>query len=193
MRRRIISIAGSSRTKRDSYEYQLAFEVGKAIIDNGYRLQTGGLAGIMEAASKGARSSEKYREGDIIGILPGFDANVCNEYVDIAIPTGIDIYRNIIIANASAVIVISGGSGTLTEIGNAWALKKLIVGMEGTKGWSSKLAGKRVDDRERYPNIPEDQVYPAKTAEEALAIINKYIDLYQDAHVPIHFELKKGK
>lgn len=193
MSRRIISIAGSARSEKGSYEYNLAFEVGKAIIDNGYRLLTGGLGGIMEAASKGARSSTKYREGDIIGMLPGFDRNFSNEYVDIHIPTGLDVYRNVIVANSCAVIAISGGAGTLTEIGNAWSLQKLIIGMEGTKGWSSKLAGTKIDDRVRYEDIPEDQVFPAKTANEALEIINKYIDRYNRPHKPIHFEIDKNK
>ena len=65
-RRKIVAIAGDAKIAEGSLKYKIAFEVGKALIDNGYRLQTGGLGGVMSAACQGAKSSEKYKEGDII-------------------------------------------------------------------------------------------------------------------------------
>ncbi len=182
MRKKIIAVCGNAYCPEDTLNYDLAFQAGKAIIDHGYRLQCGGLGGAMRAACKGARSSKNYREGDIIGIIPSFDPSTANEFVDIAIPTGLDVYRNVIVASADAVIVVGGGSGTLAESATAWLLKRLMVAFSNAEGWSARLAGNDIDTRKRYPDIPEDTVYPCTTGEEALQIIDKYIDRYVTYH-----------
>jgi uncharacterized protein (TIGR00725 family) len=187
LRRKIIAIIGDAKIDENSLKDRLAFEAGKAIIDAGYRLQCGGLGGIMFSACKGAHSSDKYTEGDIIGILPSFDANTANEYIDIAIPTGLDIYRNVIVAGASAVVAIGGGSGTLCEMTNAWALKRLLLGFSNCDGSSSRMAGTKLDTRNRYPEFPEDMVYPVTSAKEMISVINKYIDKYSRMHEKITF------
>lgn len=180
--KKIIAVAGNAAVPQDSVNYKLAFDTGKAIIDNGYRLQCGGLDGVMKAACMGARSSDKYREGDIIGLLPSFDPSTANEYVDVVIPTGLDVFRNVIVASASAVIAVGGGAGTLSEIANAWALQRLVLGYKNAEGWSAKLADMRLDTRNRYPDIPEDRFYGVSSAEEALEIINKYLPRYDRYH-----------
>ena len=180
--KKIIAVAGNAAAEVGSINYKLAFDTGKAIIDNGYRLQCGGLEGVMYAACKGARSSEKYTEGDIIGLLPSFDPSTANEYVDIIIPTGLDVFRNVIVASASAVIAVGGGAGTLSEIANAWALQRLVMGYSNAEGWSAKLADTRLDTRNRYPDIPEDRFYGVTSAEEALELVNKYISKYTRYH-----------
>ncbi len=180
--KKIIAVAGNAAVPEDSVNYKLAFDTGKAIIDNGYRLQCGGLDGVMKAACMGARSSEKYTEGDIIGLLPSFDPGTANEYVDIIIPTGLDVFRNVIVASASAVIAVGGGAGTLSEIANAWALQRLVIGYRNAEGWSAELADRRLDSRNRYPDIPEDRFYGVNSAEEALALVNKYVQRYDRYH-----------
>lgn len=187
-RRKIVAIAGDAKIAEGSLKYKIAFEVGKALIDNGYRLQTGGLGGVMSAACKGAKSSEKYKEGDIIALVPSFDINEVNEYADIVIPTGLDVMRNALVANASAVVAIGGGAGTLSEIAFAWTFGRLIIGISNVDGWSSKIAGSRVDDRIRYPEIENDMVYPATSGEEVADILNKNIDKYYRRHKGIVFE-----
>lgn len=180
--RKIIAVLGDAIIEAGSLKEKLAFETGKAIIDAGCRLQCGGMSGVMEAACKGARSSEKYREGDIIGILPSFDITQRNDYVDIAIPTGLDVYRNVIVASASACIAIGGGAGTLCEIGNAWALKRMLMAYANVEGWSAKVAGTKMDSRNRYPDIPEDKVYPLTDASQIAPLIEKYADRYNVYH-----------
>ncbi len=187
-RRKIVAICGDAIVKEDSEKYKIAFEIGKALIDNGYRLQTGGLGGVMTAACKGAKSSSKYKDGDIIALVPSFDVNEVNEFADIVIPTGLDVMRNALVANASAVVAIGGGAGTLSEIAFAWTFGRLIVGVSNVEGWSSKLAGSKVDSRIRYPEIEGDMVYPASTAIEAINIINENIDKYHKRHKGIVFE-----
>lgn len=176
--RKIIAVIGNSKAPEGSKNFDIAYSLGKLIIDNGYRLQCGGLNGVMSAACEGAHSSGKYREGDVIGILPGFDTGEANPFIDIPIATGLDLFRNVIVANANAVVAVGGAAGTLSEISNAWALKKLIIAITSSEGWGTKLAGMPLDDRVRYPEIPDDRIYAAKTPEDAIAIINEKILLY---------------
>ena len=103
-RRKVVSVIGNRAVEEGSLRYKLAFETGKALVDNGYRVQSGGLGGIMRAVMKGAHASEKYKEGDTIALVPSFDTEIANEYADISVPTGLDVMRNALVANADAVI-----------------------------------------------------------------------------------------
>lgn len=125
----IISVIGAGSCDIDIYK--TAEEVGKLIAQKGATLITGGLGGVMEAASKGAKGSG----GLTVGILPGFSKGEANKYVDIPITTGLNHARNIIVAgSADAVIAISGEYGTLSEIAIALKLGKPVVGI---RTWDS--------------------------------------------------------
>ena len=175
--KKIIAVIGDGNIGDDKEKYRIAFETGKALVDAGYRVQCGGLGGVMEAACKGARSSKNHKDGDVIAILPSFDRTEVNEYADIAIPTGIDVMRNVIVANADAVIAVGGGAGTLSEMAHAWSLKRLIISYSSVEGWSKKLAGQRIDGKIRYNGI-DDKVFEVKTPEEAIKVLNEKIGLY---------------
>ena len=140
----------------------LANELGRLAIDNGFRVVTGGLSGVMEAVARGARSSPSWRDGDIIGILPGYDRRAANPYIDIVIPTGMQIGRNIMVAAMADVVVIGGGAGTLSEIAIAWQLDKPIVALEPSGGFAAKFAGENIDGRR------SDVVFGANDAQEAI-------------------------
>jgi uncharacterized protein (TIGR00725 family) len=143
----------------------LAEDIGRGLVEHGCRLVTGGLGGIMEAASRGARSARAYREGDVIGILPGPDPDAANAYVDIALATNMGYARNVlVVTSAEAVVAIGGGAGTLTELAMAWQLKKVVVAL-AVEGWSGRLAGERVDAQR------DDCVLRADTAAEAVALV----------------------
>lgn len=176
-RRQIIAVIGDARVETGSKKDQLAQEIGKKLIGCGFRLVTGGLSGVMESASRGARSSENYCDGDIIGILPGHDPAEANPYVDIAIASGLDHLRNSIVAHSDAVIAIGGGAGTLSEISLAWIYRKLIIGLR-VDGWSQKMADTRVDERIRYKDIPDDRVFGAVTADECMTLLAQRLPDY---------------
>ncbi len=178
--RKLVSVIGDAVIEKDGDKFKAAFATGKALVDHGYRVQSGGMGGVMEAAFMGARASEKYREGDTVALVPSFDANEANKYADIVIPTGLDMMRNALVANASAVIAVGGGAGTLSEMALAWSLKRLIIAFRNVDGWSGKLADTRLDHRIRYPF--EDKVFGVNTAEEAMAILNEKIDLFNEYH-----------
>ena len=171
--KQIIAIIGNANIENDIKKQEISFELGKLIIDNGFILATGGFGGVMEYASKGARNSKNYTENSIIGILPDYNSDNANKYIDIAIPTGFGLARNLmLISMANAVIAVGGGSGTLNEISVAWQMNKLIIGLQ-VNGWSEKLCGKALDYRRN------DIIYCAKNAQEALKIINSKLLYYQ--------------
>ena len=177
-----VQVIGNAYIEENSLKYQMAYEIGKTLVDNGYRVQSGGLNGVMKAAFAGAKSSKEYKDGDTIAIIPSFDRSQVNEFADIVIPTGLDILRNAMVANADAVVVIGGGAGTLSEMAMAWSLGKLIVSFKNVDGWSKKLADSKLDDRIRYDNIDSDKVYGVDNAQDAINIINSKISLYNKAH-----------
>ena len=80
-----------------------AEHIGRGLVDAGCRVVTGGLHGVMEAASRGARSSAQATGGDVIGILPGLDLSTANPSVDVAIGTGLSLRRMSMRANAQQV------------------------------------------------------------------------------------------
>ena len=106
--------------------YKLAEEVGERIAKAGAVLVCGGLRGVMEAASKGA----KKQGGITVGILPGVDKNHANPYIDFPIATGLGEGRNLlVIRNSDVVIAFPGEFGTLSEIAFSLKLGKLVVGL----------------------------------------------------------------
>ncbi len=142
----IISVIGSGSCSKEIYN--IAEELGKLIAQKGATLLTGGLGGVMEAASKGAKEAA----GITVGILPGFNKDDANKYVDIPIITGLSHARNIIVArSADAVIAISGEYGTLSEIAIALKLGKPVLGI---KTWDNIEGVIKV-------NTPEEAVFKA--------------------------------
>lgn len=123
-KKKIIAVIGGSET--DEKNLKIAEEVGYLIAQNGSILITGGLGGVMESASKGA----KRAGGIVIGILPGKDKNSANEYVDIPIITGMGEARNVIIARTcDCAIAIDGKYGTLTEIAYCLMFGNPVIGI----------------------------------------------------------------
>jgi uncharacterized protein (TIGR00725 family) len=148
---------------------RMAEEVGRLIAERKGIVVTGGLSGVMEAVSRGAKSAG----GVVIGILPGFDKREANEFVDIAITTGMGWMRNTLTVRAAdAVIMISGGIGTLNELTVAYEIKPTVI-LEGTGGWSSRM---------------REVAYGGKYLEEARIAELHYAQTPQEA-VDLAFEL----
>jgi uncharacterized protein (TIGR00725 family) len=92
---------------------------------------------------------------------------------DIIVVTGIERGggREFVLVNScDAIIIISGGSGTLTETAIAYQMNIPIVALTGTGGWADKLAGEYIDARKRL------KVEPASTPEEAVAKVFELVN-----------------
>ena len=81
----------------------------------------------MAASCRGARSAG----GTTIGLLPGADRAAANQWVQIAIPTGLGELRNGLIIRAVDVVVAVGGEyGTLSELALALKTRVPVVGLD---------------------------------------------------------------
>ena len=119
-----IAVIGGSRAGRQVLD--TALEVGRLIARSGAVVVCGGLGGVMEAASRGAREEG----GLVIGILPGGSGADANPWVDIPITTGLGYTRNsLVVMNADAVIAVDGEYGTLSEIAYGLIHGKKVVGL----------------------------------------------------------------
>lgn len=180
MRRYLISVIGDRKFEENSQKWELAVRLGKRLVTDGYRIVTGGIGSLPKALALGARGSANYREGDLIAILPSFDP-ILVDCADIVIATGLDQYRNLVVANGDAVIAIGGGAGTLSELAFAWSMKRLVL-CYNVLGWSGKLSGKRIDGRVRYPNIPDDRAYLVEDEKQVSLFLKELIPLYSERH-----------
>lgn len=145
--RLLIAVIGSASNSLCDVQKRLAMAVGQQVIDSGCRLITGGMGGVMMAASLGARQSVRYQSGDVIGLLPSYSKAEANSYLDIVLPTGLGVARNAVLMSAGdAVIALDGGSGTLSEIALAWQMQKPIACI-GNQGWHQRLSSLALDQR----------------------------------------------
>jgi uncharacterized protein (TIGR00725 family) len=104
-----------------------ARQLGRLVAEAGWVLLTGGRpAGVMEAASAGARSVP----GSLtLGILPSGPDGPVSEHVDVAVFTGVGEARNAINVLSSDVVVACGveGPGTASEVALALRLDRPTI------------------------------------------------------------------
>lgn len=110
----------------DAQSRKNAERMGELIAQNGYLLVNGGRGGVMEASARGAKSAG----GTVIAILPGKSRDEANQYVDVAIPTGLGYIRNpLVVLNSDIVVAIDGSYGTLSEIAYTQIYNRTVFGL----------------------------------------------------------------
>ena len=81
----------------------------------------------MAAASRGAHEAGAV----VVGILPGRDRRDANEWVSVALATGMGELRNgLVVGGADAVVAVGGAYGTLSEIALALTAGVGVVGYD---------------------------------------------------------------
>jgi uncharacterized protein (TIGR00725 family) len=116
----------------------------------------GGLGGAMEAACRGA----KRASGTTVGILPGDDRGAANEFVDVALATGLGEARNALVVRAAdALVAVGGAFGTLSEIALALRTGTPVIGL---RTWELQPPDGSAAPIERFDD-------PVQAAEAALA------------------------
>lgn len=105
---------------------------------------------LSTVAARGAKSAG----GITVGITYGKGKDIWDKEnnTDIIISTGIDRGggREFVLVNScDAIIAISGGSGTLTELAIAYQSDIPMIVIENTGGWADKLANTFLDERKR--------------------------------------------
>jgi uncharacterized protein (TIGR00725 family) len=120
-----VAVVGAAQTA-DRAVLDAARAVGTELARRGVVVVSGGGGGVMEAACRGAWEAG----GTTLGILPGDDRAAANEWVSVAVATGMGEMRNGLVVRASdALIAVGGEYGTLSEIALALKAGKRVVGL----------------------------------------------------------------
>jgi len=168
VRRKQVLVVGSGKDHCTEVAYDTAYQVGLELAKCGVTLITGGLGGVMEAASHGSKEGG----GLVIGIIPQDDKRMANDYCDAVIATGIGFARDFVTAySADAVIVVGGGVGSLIELSAAYQNEIPIVALSGTGGIADQFAGQYLDDRKVERVLHEDSAQAA--VKRALSLIKE--------------------
>lgn len=116
----IAAVFGSARVAEGHAEYEAGHQMGRLLAEAGWGVMTGGYAGVMEAASRGAHDSG----GHVIGVTVNAwsERLSANRWVIEERVAQDLIARLAELLTADAVIAVGGGIGTLTEVALAWNL-----------------------------------------------------------------------
>ena len=166
-----IGVMGSAADLKYSKEVErAAYEVGRLIAEEDGILFFGAEKdsdSLSTAACRGAKDAD----GLTVGITYGKGKDVWEKDAGIIIPCGLERgggRETVLVTGCDAVIAISGGSGTLTELAIAYQADIPMVALTGYGGWADKLADKYLDTRNRILTIgaasPEEAVKKAFAA-----------------------------
>ena len=115
-----VTVFGSARFLEGHQYYDLAREVGRALVGLGFTVMTGGGPGIMEAANRGAREAGGRSVGCNITLA---HEQVPNAYLDRHVTCHYFFVRKVLLFKYSyAFVVLPGGLGTLDELTEALTL-----------------------------------------------------------------------
>lgn len=171
-----IGVMGSAADLNYSKELEeRAFSVGQAIARAGH-ITVYGAEKDYDSLSTAAARGAKAAGGLTVGVTYGTGKDIWDTegLTDVRIVTGIARGggREFVLVNScDAVIIISGGSGTLTEAAIAYQLNIPVVALVGSGGWADRLAGEYIDDRKRLKVLPANS--PEEALEQALAAIHE--------------------
>jgi uncharacterized protein (TIGR00725 family) len=119
-----IAVVGPGEATAEELESALA--IGRGLAERGAVVVCGGLGGVMAAACRGA-----FEAGGVtVGLLPGSSRREANEWVRVAIATGLGELRNgLVVRSADAVVAVGGAYGTLSEVALALKTGIPVVGL----------------------------------------------------------------
>ncbi|MDJ0690129.1 MAG: TIGR00725 family protein [Xenococcaceae cyanobacterium MO_188.B32] len=161
MRKIIIGVMGPGNLATPT-DLNNAYQLGQLIAQNRWILLTGGRkAGVMEAASKGA----KMAGGLTVGILPGSNTDGIAEGVDIAIVTDLGNARNNINVLSSEVVIACGmGTGTASEVALALKNQKKVI-----------LLNENQESQQFFCSLSPENILIANNPEQALELTKKIV------------------
>ena len=167
VKKRQILVIGNNTNGCTPKHEKIAYEVGVEIAKSNSVLITGGLGGVMAAASHGAHDAN----GLTVGIIPQNDATLANEFCDIVIPTGMGLARDFLNAlTADGVIIVGGASGTLSEVCASYMYKKPMVVIRNLQSSIDPYIDGFLDHREKIKIIGSDT--PQDAVKKILELIS---------------------
>ena len=183
-----VSIFGSARTKKDNPYYQLATDIGAALVKVGFGVITGGGPGIMEAGNKGANEANGKSVG--LNINLPFEQNY-NPYIDKEHNLEFKYFfvrKVIFVKYSQAFVILPGGFGTLDELFEAITLiqtKKIDnmpVVLVGHSYWDGLVQWIKSTMLTKENNISEDDLrflHVVDTADEVAEYISEFYKTHE--------------
>lgn len=115
-----VSLFGSSRVQPGDDTYDLAVEIARLLVKNGFNVISGGGPGVMEAANKGAAEAGGKSAG--LNIQLPYEQKP-NPYANIRLDFRYFFIRKVMFVKyAVAYVILPGGLGTLDELFEAVTL-----------------------------------------------------------------------
>ena len=115
--KKAVTVFGSSIPQEGDEEFKVAYRLGGLLAREGFDVNTGGYAGIMEAVSKGVVENG----GKATGITLQYINSIANRYLTEEIRC-ITLFDRIaeLIQRGDAYVILQGGTGTLLELAAIW-------------------------------------------------------------------------
>jgi hypothetical protein len=122
----VIAVYGSGRAQPEMPLYHNAVALGRALAANGFAVMTGGYAGVMEAALKGAQEAGGHTIGITTTQFDHVPSRRPNAYLaeHIHLPSAAE-RRAALVERAAGMVVMPGGVGTLAELVHALEMARL--------------------------------------------------------------------
>ena len=98
--RQPVSVVGPREAS--DVQLQCAYRVGRLLGSVRVPVLCGGKNGVMASVSRGVSESG----GIVVGLLPEDDTSLANPHLTVALPTGLGITRNALVARASAGVAV---------------------------------------------------------------------------------------
>jgi uncharacterized protein (TIGR00730 family) len=182
-----VSIFGSARTEPDNPYYKLAEEIAFKLTQCGYGVITGGGPGIMEAGNLGAKRGKGRSVGINIALPFEQEANFFIDSDKLITFDHFFVRKVMFVKYSQGFIVMPGGFGTLDELFEAITLiqtekiGRFPIIMVGSEYWGGLVDWVKNTVFTVERNISEGDLElftVVDTAEDAVAIINKFYSKY---------------
>lgn len=175
-----IGVMGSAADLEYSKKLEsLAEEIGYWVAKNDAILIFGAEKDYDSLSTAACRGAKKAH-GLTVGITYGKGLNIFEKNnVDMVIASGLERGGGrelTLVLSCDAIIALNGGSGTLTEIAIAYQANIPIIVLKSTGGWSEKLEGQYLDDRNRIKIEVSESPKEAVNLAISLIKTNKFID-----------------
>jgi len=166
MERRVV-VFGSSRCPEGSREHQQAEAVGRAVAQRGLVLVSGGYAGSMGAASRGAKEAGGRVEGITTAV---FTDRAPNAWLDrVTEEPDYPIRMAQLLKAGDAYVALPGGLGTLAEWATAWCLAS--IDQLGGPLWAFQDPWKPLQEAIlRLPEVRDEHAGLVRWVEDAKAL-----------------------
>lgn len=175
-----VAFFGDSDISENDPVYKDAYDLAKLLAGKGYTIVNGGGPGVMDASTKGAEEAK----GETIAVTfypkeaTGFEGRYVGNVTDREIRTTNYIDRMFkLLEHADLYIIFKGGSGTMSELGTAWALGKLYSGHHKPFILFGEFWTEIIEVIQKNMNISQDELdvfMIVKSKDEVLPAIEKF-------------------